>query len=155
MYNGIKMDYKNFFYNSILYFVYKLSWYYIFPSMHRLYIFHFAISHPTKQRAQGRKVEASSLSARSLVPGLVRSEIQKRGWRRPRLGGGGGGTTAATMTQTTSSPWTPKVRCNFTRPPPRSPAHRVLDAADATKSINCCCGNSFCRARRAGPVSGG
>lgn len=59
------------------------------------------------------------------------------------------------MTPTTSSPWTPKVRCNFTRSPPRSPALGVLDAADATKSNNCCCGDAFCRARGAGPVAGG
>jgi hypothetical protein len=90
------------------------------------------------------------------VPDLLTpEEIQKREWRRLRLGGGGGGTTAATMTPTTSSPWTPKVRCNFTRSPSRSPALGVLDAADATKSNNCCCGDAFCRTRGAGPVAGG
>jgi len=42
------------------------------------------------------------------------------------------------------------------RSPPRSPAALgVLDAADATKSNNCCCDDAFCRARGAGPVAGG
>ena len=63
--------------------------------------------------------------------------------------------TAGTMTPTTLPPWTPKVRCNFTRAPPRSPSLWVLGAADATEPNDCCCCDAFGRARGVGSDAGG
>ena len=63
--------------------------------------------------------------------------------------------TAGTMTPTTLPPWTPKVRCNFTRAPPRSPSLWVLGAADATEPNDCCCCDAFGRARGVGSDAAG
>lgn len=55
-----------------------------------------------------------------------RGSLERRGWRRRQRGGGGDGATVVTTIPTTSSPWTPKVWCNFTRASLAAPAVGVF-----------------------------